>query len=139
MRPPIYARAAGQRINGYILTERQTHGATSVTHQAGALKPKFLARMSAERRRPRASQPLWIRKQLPEPEFVHVTSSLGSARLHHLLACSALAWTRTAMFPGWCWFLHILQCARGISAQAKTSDRQGSMRRSTTSRFASHA
>src|SRR3546814_831707 len=44
-----------------------------------------------------------------------------------------LALTSTAMLPGLCWFFHIFVWARGMSAQAKTSDMQGSRRRSMTS------
>ncbi len=43
-----------------------------------------------------------------------------------------LAWTSTAILPGLCWFFHIFMCAAGMSSQGKTSDMQGSMRRSTT-------
>ena len=43
-----------------------------------------------------------------------------------------LAWTSTAILPGLCRFLRILVWARGMSCQEKTSDMQGSMRRSTT-------
>ena len=44
-----------------------------------------------------------------------------------------LAWTSTAMFPGLWAFCIIFICAVGMSSQAKTSDMQGSMRRSITS------
>ena len=37
------------------------------------------------------------------------------------------------MFPGLCWFFHILVWALGMSAHSKTSLMQGSMRRSITS------
>ena len=43
-----------------------------------------------------------------------------------------LAWTSTAMFPGLCSLRIIFMWARGMSCQEKTSDMQGSMRRSTT-------
>src|SRR5579871_6838682 len=49
------------------------------------------------------------------------------------------AFTRTAMLLGLCWFFHILVWAAGIWSHGKTSDMQGSMRRSRTNLFAADA
>jgi MFS family permease len=49
------------------------------------------------------------------------------------------AQTSTAMLPGRCWLASIFSWAAGMSSQGKTSDRQGSTRRSMTSWLAALA
>ena len=48
-------------------------------------------------------------------------------------------WTSIHMLPGLCSFRYIFMWVAGMSAQGKTSDMQGSRRRSTISRLAADA
>jgi transposase len=66
-----------RRINGYIATGRQKHGATSATAKRPAKPGSLLARMSAKLRRTGHRSRYRLRKQVVEPVFGQIKQARG--------------------------------------------------------------